>query len=229
MANLMTMPTFFPRRLSSYVPALTYCADVQIGDNGRFSFGAPIVATAAQFVSAQSIAAAGSLQASAILNAATVDAPYGRNLTMVLSGAGAGSLIIDGWDYLFQSMSETLTYNGATPVLGKKAFKAIRQVTWTLVAATTINIGVGSQLGLPYRAIRVWTEEVGGNPVGTVGALTSPDLTNPATLITGDTRGTFLATTALNSTNVISATFEFANDVDALGGGGFHGLPQFTN
>jgi hypothetical protein len=229
MANLMTMPTFFPRRLSQYVPALTYCADVQIGDNGRFSFGSPIVATPAQFLSAQSIAAAGSLQAASLLNAATVDAPYGRNLTFVLSGAGAGTLIVDGWDYLGQAMSESAAYNGATPVAMKKAFKYIRQVTWTLVASTTINVGVGSQLGLPYKAIKVWTEEASGVPVGSVGALTSPDITDPATLSTGDPRGTFLATTTLNGVTVISATFEFANDINAANNGGFHGLAHYTN
>lgn len=229
MANLMTIGTFFPRRLSQYVPALMYSADVQIGDNGRFSFGAPLAATAAYFLSAQSIASAGSLQAANLLNSGMADAIYGRNVTMALSGAGAGSLIVDGWDYLNQPMSETLTYNGATTVNGKKAFKYIRQVTWTLVAATTINIGIGSQLGLPYKAIKVWTEEVGGAPVATVGTLTNPDLTNPATLTTGDTRGTYLATTALNGINVISATFEFANDVDALNGGGMHGLPHYAN
>ena len=229
MANLMALGTFFPRRLSQYCPALIYCADVQIGDNGRFSFGAPIVATAAQFVSAQSIAAAGSLQSTSMLNLASIDAPYGRNLTFVLSGVGSGTVIVDGWDYLGQAMSESAAMNGATPVVMNKAIKYIRQVTWTSVAATTMNVGVGSQLGLPYKAIKVWTEENGGSPVGSVGALTSPSLVDPASLTTTDPRGTFLATTALNGVNVITATFEFANDVNTSGNGGMHGLAHFTN
>ena len=229
MANLMNLGTFFPRRLSQYCAAMQYCADVQVGDNGRISFNSPIVATAAQFVSAQSIAVAGSLQAASLLNAATIDAPFGRNLTFVLSGVGTGTLIADGSDYLGQPMSESAAYNGATPVVMNKAFKTIRQLTWTAVAATTINIGVGSQLGIPYKAIKVWTEEVGGAPVGTVGTLTNPSLVDPQTLTTADPRGTFLATTALNGVNIISATFEFASDVNAANNGGLHGLAHYSN
>lgn len=228
MANVLIMPSFFPRRLSSYCPALQYASDVQIGDNGRISFLAPQAATAANVLNAQSIASAGSLQASGLL-LSTTDAPFGRNLSMVLSGAGAGTLIIDGYDYLYQPMSESIAYNGAATVNGKKAFKAIRQVTWTLVAATTLNIGYGGQLGLPYKALKVWTEENGGVPVGTVGTLTSPDLTDPATITTGDTRGTFAPTTTMNGTNVITATFEFANDINANNNGGFHGIAHYSN
>ena len=229
MANIINMGTFYPRRLSQYCPALTYCADVQIGDNGRVSFNAPVVSTPAYFLSAQSIASAGSLQAASLLNNATIDAPFGRPLTMVLSGAGAGTLIVDGWDYLGQAMSESCAYNGATPVLMKKAFKYIRQVTWTLVAATTINIGVGNGLGIPYKAIKVWTEEFNSVPIGTVGTLTSPDLTDPATLTTVDTRGTYLPTSTLNGSSILTATFEFANDINVNGNGGMHGLAQYSN
>jgi len=228
MANLLNMPNFLPRRLSQYVPALTYCADVQLGGDGRISFGAPIVATAAQFVSAQSVAAAGSLQASAMLNSATIDAPFGRNLTVVLSGAGTGTITVDGWDYLGQPMSETAALNGATPVALKKAFKYLRQLTWPVVGAVTLNLGVGSQLGLPYKAIKVWTEENNSAPVA-AGTLTIADLTNPATLTTGEPRGSYLATTALNGVAVVTATFAFANDVDATGAGGLHGIPHFSN
>jgi len=228
MANVTLMPSFYPRRLSQYVGGMTYAADLQIGGDMRISFLNPIVATAAQFISAQSTAAAGTLQAASLLNSATIDAPFGRNLTFVLSGAGAGTVTVDGFDYLNQAMSESGAMNGATPVVMLKAFKIIRQVTWTLVAATTFNLGVGSQLGLPYRAIRVFTEENNSTPA-TLGTLTSPVLTDPATITTGDTRGTYLANTTLNGVNVVTASFAFANDVNAAGNGGLFGLPHFAN
>lgn len=228
MANLMNIGTFYPRRLSQYVPALTYCADVQIGDNGRFSFGAPALANQSQFLVALSIAAAVVVPASSMLNSAMTDAPYGRTLSFALSGAGAGTMTIDGYDYLNQPVSENIAYNGATVVNSKKAIKYLRQLTFTAVASTTVGVGVGPGLGLPFKAIKVWTEEANGVPA-TVGTLTNPDLTDPATATTGDTRGTYAPNTALNGASVISATFEFANDVNAANNGGLHGISHFAN
>jgi hypothetical protein len=229
MANLLTAPTFFPRRLSQYVPAMAYASDVNISGESRLSFGAPAVATAAFFLSAQTAAAAIVIPATSMLNAATVAEPYGRNLTMVLSGAGTGTVIIDGYDYLGQPMSENFALNGTTPVVGKKAFKWIRQITLPTVGAVTINVGFGSQLGLPYKAGRVLTEEFAGAPVATLGTLTSPDLTATATATTGDPRGTYAAQSTLNGTSVLTATFEFYSDVDANNIGGLHGVPQYAN
>ena len=228
MANISGMPTFFPRRLSEYCPAMRYAADVHMQGSTRISFSAPALSVAAGIISAQSIAAAGTMQAASML-LSTMDAPYGRTLSMVLSGAGAGTLTVDGWDYLGQAMSENITYNGATPVQGKKAFKYLRQITWTLVAATTLNVGFSTGLGLPYKAIKVYTEEASSVPVGTVGTLTAGILTDPATATTGDPRGTWVSTTAMDGVTVLTATFDFANDVNAAGNGGLHGIAHFAN
>lgn len=229
MANLINFGTFYPRRLSEYVPAMQYSADLQLNSaGGRISFNAPVAPNGGYFIGGQSTAAAGSLQSAAMLNAATLVEPFGRNLVLQNSAAGAGSLVVDGWDYLNQPMSETFAYNGTTPVYGKKAFKYIRQVTFTLLAGNVLALGVGLSMGLPYKAIKVYTEEANGVPAA-LGNLINPDLTFPATLTTGDPKGLYTPATATNGTTVITATFDFANDVDANNNGGLMGVPHYTN
>lgn len=227
MASVSNMPSFFPRRLSEYVPAMQYVGDVNLGGDMRISFGAPALAVATGIINAQSIAAAGTLQA-ASLGSSTLDAPWGRNLTYVASGAATSTILVDGWDYLGQPMSEQITLNGATPVVGLKCFKYIRQITYGLTAATTINVGPGSNVGLPYKAIKVWTEESDSTPAA-AGTLIAPVLTDPATVSTGEPRGAYTSTTAFNGVKVITATFAFANDVNAAGNGGYHGIAHFGN
>lgn len=228
MANLITAPTFFPRRLSSYVPAMAYASDVNISGAGRVSFGAPGVALATYYLSAFSIATAAVTPASGLL-LSQADAPYGRNVQVVASGAATTVVTIDGFDYLGQPMSENLTLNGATPVLGLKAFFTIRQVTTPAIAATTINLGTGVKLGLPYKSNKITTEELNGAIVGTLGTLLTPVLTVPATATTGEPRGMYTPQSTLNGTAVLTATFEFYSDVDVNNVGGLHGVPHFAN
>lgn len=225
MASVAPLGTFFPRRLSEYVPGMQYVADVNVGGDMRISFGAPALAVAAAILSAQSINTAGS---TTTLLLSTLDAPYGRNLTYVASGAATSTVTVDGYDYLNQPMTETITLNGSTPVVGLKMFKYLRQVTWGLTAATTINVGFGANVGLPYKAIKVWTEESDSTPAA-AGTLINPVLTDPATATTGEPRGAYTSTTAFNGVKVITATFAFANDVNAAGNGGYHGIAHFSS
>jgi hypothetical protein len=229
MANVITNPTFFPRRLSSYVPAMAYASDVNMSGESRVSFGAPGLANPTFFLNALSVAAAQVVPATSLLNNATVDAPFGRPLQVVCSAAGTGTVIVDGYDYLMQPMSENLVLNGTTVVFGNKAFFLIRQVTIPLVGAVTLNLGTGSRLGLPYKGGRVLTEEFAGAVVATLGTLTAPVLTVPATATTGDTRGTYAPQSTLNGTSTLTATFEFYGDVDSGNNGGLFGVPQYTN
>lgn len=227
MANVMNGPTFFPRRLSQYVPALTYSAEDNLGGGGRISFGSPIQASTNSIMAAVSLSTATITQAANLVNP-VLDAPFGRCIVFILSGAGTGTLIIDGWDYLGQPMSESLAYNGANNVNGNKAFKYIRQITTTVVAGINIIVGCSVKLGLPYKCIKVYTEEVNGGPAS-VGSLTSPDLTDPATLTTNDPRGVYTTGNTLDGVKAITATFDFANDVNAANNGGLHGIPHFSN
>ena len=92
---------------------------------------------------------------------------------------------------------------------------------------TTVTFGPGTGLGLPYKALRVqW--EVANGAAAAAGTLTAAILTDPQTATTGDPRGTYVPTTTLNGSNVISAIFDMVNDVNSSNNGGLHGIRQFA-
>jgi hypothetical protein len=222
MPNVMKDPTNFPRRINSYVPAMQYSSDVNYNGMTRVNFGASPTATTNSIVNAQSTSVAGSMDLS---NVAPVQETYGRTLVYVGSGAGAPVLTMNGWDYLGQPIQEVITINGATPVLGKKAFKAFNNMSWTAVAIT-VSVGIGASLGLPYHALAV-AYEVANGALAAAGTLIAAVLTDPQTGLTGDPRGCYTPVTALNGSNVISAAFEFCNDINSAGNGGLHGIRHF--
>jgi hypothetical protein len=225
MPNVMTNPTNFQRRINTYVPAMMYSSDVNYNNPTRVNFGAPAAAVANSIVNAQSIAAAITVDLTGV---AQIPETYGRTLTYVASGASGATITLNGWDYLGQPLREDITMNGATPVVGKKAFKTfLNLVINTTTAATTINIGTGTGLGLPYKALRVaW--EVANGVAAAAGTLTAGVLTDPQTAVTGDPRGTYVTTTTMNGSNIISAVFDFANDVNTANNGGLHGIRHFA-
>jgi hypothetical protein len=221
MPNVMSIGTNFPRRINMYVRAMAYSSDVNYNGFTRVNFGAPIAASATSILNAGSIAAGTSIDLSAV---AAVPDPFGRNVVVVAGAANATAVIVYGWDYLGQPIAESLTLNGTTPVVGVKAFKSFSSVSYT-AAATTLSIGTGVKLGLPYKAIRVeW--EVANGAVVAAGTLNAPSLTDPQTNVTPDPRGTYVTTTAMNGANIISAAFDMANDVNTSNNGGLHGLQQ---
>lgn len=209
-----------PRKINRYVPACQYAAEVSEGMVLRVDFGTPAAASATAIANAMSIATAG---AYAPTGSDTSTEPYGRNVTIVLSGAGTPTVDIRGRDYLGQPVRETLTGNGATPVLGKKAFMWIDSITTTAVAATTMNVGWGAQLGLPYKCISVVNEQSDG-ALATSGTLTAPVLTDPQTATTGDPRGTYAPNTTPDGAKNIIATFVADAWINSSGNGGLQGI-----
>jgi len=223
MPNVITAPTNFQRRINNYVPAMMYSADVNWNGNTRVSFGAPAAASATGVLSAQSIATVATIDISGV----TIAEPYGRQLQIVASGASTATSSVLGWDYLGQPVREDFTNNGATPVQGKKAFKTLDKfVISGTTAATTINLGTGTGLGVPYKALRCqW--EIGNGAFAAAGTLTNAILTDPQTGTTGDPRGTYVTTTSMNGSNIISAVFDFVNDVNTSNNGGLHGIRHY--
>ena len=71
-----------------------------------------------------------------------------RNVQIVASGAATGNVVVNGTDMRGGVISETLALNGATPVLGNKAFASVTSIVLPTVGATTINVGTGVKLGL---------------------------------------------------------------------------------
>lgn len=223
MPNVMTNPTNFQRRINNYVPAMMYSADVNYNGATRVSFGAPAVAASTGYLASSSVAVAGVVFD---MSTVTVVETYGRCVQVVAGAAATSTVIFNGWDYLGQPLSETITLNGTTPVQGKKAFKTFSNMTVGTTTATTVTAGPGTGLGLPYKALRVAWEVANGAGVA-AGTLTQAVLTDPQTATTGDPRGTYVPTTTLNGSNVISGIFDFVNDVNSSNNGGLHGIRHF--
>ena len=220
MPNLMANATNFPRRINSYVPAMAYSADVNYNGETRVNFGAPAAASTTAILNAGSMTGVTSID----LSSASIADAYGRCIQVAASGANATVVTINGWDYLGQPLAESLTLNGATPVVGNKAFKSFSNVTIT-AAATTLSIGTGVKLGLPYKAIRA-VYEIGNGALAAAGSLQAPSVVDPATATTTDPRGLYTTTTTMNGANIISAAFNMLNDVNTANNGGLHGIRQ---
>jgi hypothetical protein len=108
----------------------------------RQAWTAPAAANATLYTSAASLASGGTL------TSFSAQPAFARNVQIVASGAATGNVVFTGTDIRGQVITETLALNGATPVLGVKAFKTVTSVVLPTVAATTINIGTGVKLGL---------------------------------------------------------------------------------
>jgi hypothetical protein len=200
---------------------MAYSADVNYNGETRVNFGAPLAANATQILNAGSIATGTQIDLSGV--AAIADA-FGRNLVVVAGAANSTAVVLFGWDYLGQPIAESLTLNGTTPVVGNKCFKSLNYMTYT-AAATTVSIGTGVKLGLPYKALRA-VYEIANGVVAAAGTLQAPSLVDPQTNVTTDPRGAYTTTTTMNGANIISAVFNMANDVNTANNGGLHGIRQ---
>jgi hypothetical protein len=224
----LALPTF--RGPNYYVPEAAYAADVGLDGICRADLGAPLAADTNGILAAQSIAAAGSTGVLSADYTAAMGSPavglarYGRNITVVASGAATSAVTVEGQDYLGQPMLETFTLAGAVPVAGKKAFWSVSKVTWGLTAGTTIDVGWGTLLGIPYRAVNtaMLNELMSGAPP-TAGALVAGIATSTVqTATTGDPRGTYAPNSAPDGTR--SYVFDYYVDVVA----GFYGNRHFA-
>lgn len=214
-----------------YVPAMQAGGDLgQLLGPSRVSLGAVALAAAAGILSAADNSVVGDILPSAFAAAYTTAkmGPFGRNVTVVASGAATSTVIVIGRDYLGQPMRETLTLNGTTPVVGLKAFKYIDKVNIPVgTAATTINLGWGTRMGLPYKTRAVY-REYEDDVLAAAGTLTAPVVTDPQTATTGDPRGTYILTGTPNGVKIFDIDAQFDNAVNAAGNGGLHGIKHFN-
>lgn len=212
-----------------YVPGMQAGGDLGQALNGRFDFGALVLADTDGILDGRSIAAADGTEETTFADAYSVDAmgPFGRTVTVVASGAATSTVTVIGRDYLGQKMRELLTLTGAVAVAGLKAFKYVDRIEFGNTAATTIDLGFGARFGLPYTTMKVEAEYV-DNVSGTVGTFVPPVFTDPQTLITGDPRGLYTFNSAPNGTKKYSLDLEFTNFVNAAGNGGLHGIRHFN-
>lgn len=210
-----------------YVPSMQAGADLGQLRKQRVSFGSPPDVLATGILSAQSIAAAVDTTTFNVLYTTAKMGPYGRNLTVVASGAATSNVTVIGRDYLGQPMRESFTLNGTTPVVGAKAFKYIDRITAGITGGTTINVGWGTKFGLPYKTRAVYREYV-DQVLAAAGTLTQPVLTDPQTTTTGDPRGLYVPTTTPDAVKVLEIDCENDHSVNAAGRGGLHGIQHFN-
>ncbi|MCA2510493.1 MAG: hypothetical protein IM561_08935 [Microcystis sp. M60BS1] len=230
-------PKYNPRRVNNHVPGMAYHAGILHAGPNEVVFGPVANASANNILNAQSIATAGSTSTFLQDNTDPVTAasqalyPYGpgfgRCLQIVLSGAGTPTVTIRGRDYLGQPMTEILTGNGTTAVIGNKAFKWIDSITWTAVAGVTMNVGTSNRLGLPFRASNVVAEMSDGARVATLGTFVSPSYVDPQTGTTTDPCGVYTPNTTPDGVRILSAIFIFDNKLNANGNGGLYGVAHF--
>lgn len=154
-----------------------------------------------------------------------------RNLTVVSASASLVQVVtVEGEDAYGQPMAEQFTLNGTTPVVGVKAFRSVSRVTIPAgAAASTVSVGTGERLGLPFRLART-ADVIGSLLVDNVvnaNAVFVPGLAlnTPATGTTTDVRGYVTPTGTLANG---SRRFTFLQNVAALGDtASAFGLPQF--
>jgi hypothetical protein len=185
---------FFPSRTNDHVPSMAYAADVRINGVGEIEIPALAAADTDGILDGTDIATAGSTTtfAAAYTGAEALMGKFGRNVTVVASGAATSTVTVTGKDYLGQVMVETLTLNGTSAVAGKKAFRTITSIAWGATASRTIDVGWGDALGLPYKVFSLETnlvDRAAASGAGTVVAGVATSTTQTAT--TGDPRGTW--------------------------------------
>jgi hypothetical protein len=228
-------PKAFHQGINTYVPAMSYAADVIHGQPTAFSLGKP----AAAAISALSSNVGG---ANAVANTFfplnfVVDCPWGRGIRVDLSAVPGNAPVyeVQGTDYLGQPVAKRFTGSAAATTStagGAVAFYRITGVKVITAATNAGNIQLGTlgTLGMPYKANVAWAKEgtppVFIDPAGIFAKWVKPELTDPLSLTTGDPRGTYAPTT-LNGVNEHILGLEGDSFVGATGNGGLHGLKHF--
>jgi len=123
----------------------------------------------------------------------TLDTPRTLSIDTDSAGDTSQSITVTGTDVYGEVLVETIDFNGTTAVVGLKAFKTITAATLSAALTSECDLGTTDALGLPYvlsdnsNLLNTW--------FGGVDEVTKPTIvlgvtTDPATAITGDTRGT---------------------------------------
>jgi hypothetical protein len=122
-----------------------------------------------------------------------------RNIRIIDSGDdSAGTFTVSGYDIYNFPMNEAIRGVASATAVGKKAFKYIKSITPSGVFnSIALTVGNGTAIGLPLRAdtFPQMFGVYGNSTIITSAGFTAADTTSPATLITGDVRGTYVPQT----------------------------------
>lgn len=194
--------SFFPQRVNMWVNRVAY-AGHGAGESphiGTFDFGVPGAFDVDAILAAQSIATSTGTSTFTAAYVATEAqmGKWGRNVTCAASGAATSLVRVYGRDYLGQPMCEHLTLDGTNTVQGVKAFRYIDYVHWDATSATTIKVGIGNYLGIPYRCYSMVSEiknyAVAANAGAFVAGLSTASASNATST---DPRGLYLPATVV--------------------------------
>jgi hypothetical protein len=191
----------------------------------KVSLGTPDVADVDLVLDGETLTAA----TDALATDVTLDVP--RNLQIVGEAGDDEDVVITGLDEYGETVVETFTLNGSTPVVGLKAFKVVQSVIADATVAGGVDVGTGSALGLPYRvdaggllmayedsALDLTTSAV-------LGTFLPADDTDPATAVTGDVRGTYDPNGTLDGTAEFTVLIQIADVTSKIGA---YGVAQFS-
>lgn len=94
-------------------------------------------------------------QAQAGIATGITNPDFPRNVTIKGNASGnAGDVVVHGTNRDGDAISETIALNGATEVVGNKAFATVSAIdvpAETHAGTDTVSIGAGAKLGLPYK------------------------------------------------------------------------------
>lgn len=183
--------------------------DLGVGPLGRVYIWDCIPQTlqTANIAASQTASAAGAVTLTAGTSVKTVVRPDGVSVLQlntpralqINTSTTARTITITGYDYYGQPMTEAITVaTQGTAKPGKKAFYQIASATIN-GSATAVTIGTTDIFGLPVRCYDAgYVVKVGWNNTlaQDAGTFTPADMTNPASSITGDVRGTYQPSTA---------------------------------
>jgi hypothetical protein len=216
--------------INQYVPGMQWASCLDIQKGSTFSLGKPVAPITPVVIN---FAIGTNLNGFPPAPIVFADTPYGRNIVVGITTAPTGGTAIKvfGEDYLGQPMTEQFVIGGAT---GKKAFYRVLGATvlGTTSVAGAINITQGALLGIPYKGTVEWARE--GNPPvlidpGTVYAkCVLADTTDPATAVTGDTRGMYTPTATPDGLKEFVVNLRPDTSINAANNGGLHGIRQFN-
>lgn len=220
----------FLQGVNMYCPAMQWAASVDVQAGNVISLGKPVAPVAsAPLTIPLGVAQRGWFATPIELK----DTPYGRNVVVAVTTAptGATAIKLFGEDYLGQPMTETFAVAGAT---GKKAFYRIlgASVVGTSSADGVITVTHGALLGLPFKGTVEYAKE--GNPpvlldpAGMFAKCVAPDVTDPATGVTGDPRGMYTPTGAPDGLKEYIISLRVDSSLNANNNGGLHGIRHYN-
>lgn len=218
--------TFYPTRLSQFVPNCAFAADAVYNMPNKIDFGYPAAASTSNIVSGFSLTSAaqtitsfggatavGPIALGVLTSTATTSygAQYGRVISAVGSSTAANhTMSISGRDYLGQRVVTQKVLTGTTAVTFPSALMYVDSIATAAGGSSgaTVSLGVAVGLGLPYKSTNLIAERV-NHVTAAAGTFTAGAETSPRLVGSADPRGLYAPASTLNGTNRIEAFLQF--------------------